>query len=111
MNIKASQGGDISFRYSITSRKDLDYAALGEFDSETRSPLAAFPYFDWGNVKEAAGPKQLPASADSFLNLEASNAQVSVFKQAEDGRGYILRLRETTNHDGTARLRSPLFRI
>jgi alpha-mannosidase len=110
-NIKASQGGDISFRYSITSRKRLDYAALGEFDSETRSGLAAYPYFDWGNVKGAVGPKQLPAAAGSFLNLEASSAQVTVFKQAEDGRGYVLRLRETTGRDGAARLRSPLFRI
>lgn len=111
MNIKASQGGDISFRYSITSRKDLDYAALGEFDSETRSGLAAYPYFDWGNVRAAVGAKRLPASAGSFLDLEASNAQVSTLKQAEDGSGYILRLRETTGRDGTARLKSPLFRI
>jgi alpha-mannosidase len=111
MNIKASQGGDISFRYSITSSKELDYAALGQFDSETRSGLAAYPYFDWGNVRGAVGKKQLPASVGSFLDLEAANAQVSAFKQAEDGVGYILRLRETTGRDGTARLRSPLFRI
>jgi hypothetical protein len=111
MNIKASQGGDISFRYSITSRKDLDYAALGQFDSETRSGLAAYPYFDWGNVKGAVGAKRLPAPGGSFLDLEASNAQVSAFKEAEDSSGYILRLRETTGRDGTARLRSPLFRI
>jgi hypothetical protein len=108
-NIKASQGGDISFRYSITSRKD--YAALGEFDSETRSGLAAYPYFDWGNVKGAAGAKQLLAASGSFLDLEATNAQVAAFKQAEDGKGYILRLRETTGRDGTAHLRSALFRI
>ena len=111
MNIKASQGGDISFRYSITSRKDLDFAAVGQFDSETRSGLAAYPYFDWGNVKGAVGKKQLPAAAGSFLELEAMNAQVSAFKQAEDGHGYILRLRETTGRDGNAQLRSPLFRI
>jgi alpha-mannosidase len=36
---------------------------------------------------------------------------VSAFKQAEDGNGYILRLRETTGHDGIAQLRSPLFHI
>jgi hypothetical protein len=90
---------------------NLDYAALGQFDSETRSGLAAYPYFDWGNVKGAVGAKRLPASGGSFLDLEASNAQVSAFKEAEDSSGYILRLRETTGRDGTARLRSPLFRI
>lgn len=107
MNIKASQGGDILFRYSITSRRDLDYVALGQFDSETRSGLASYPHF----VRPVIGKKRLPASAGSFFELDAANAQVSTFKQAEDGSGYILRLRETAGRDGAARLRSPLFRI
>jgi hypothetical protein len=108
MNIKASQGGDISFRYSLTSSKDLDFAALAQFDSETRSGLAAYPYTD--RVK--TGKAQLPASAGSFFELEGTNnAQWSAFKQAEDGGGYILRLRETAGRDGLVRLRSPLFRI
>jgi hypothetical protein len=107
MNIKASQSGDISFRYSITSRKDLDYAALGQFDSETRSGLADYPYF----ARIDTGKKRLPASAGSFFDIESANAQVTAFKQAEDGNGYILRLRETAGRDGAARLGSPLFRI
>jgi alpha-mannosidase len=57
------------------------------------------------------GPKQLPAAAASFFELEAGNARVSAFKQAEDKAGYILRLRETANRDGIATLRSPLFAI
>jgi hypothetical protein len=108
MNIKASQGGDVSFRYSITSSKDLDYDALGQFDSQTRSGLTAYPYTD--RVKTSNS--RLPASAGSFFELEgARNAQLSAFKRAEDGSGYILRLRETAGRDGTVVLRSPLFRI
>jgi len=108
MNVKASQGGDISFRYSLTSSKDLDYAALAQFDSESRSGLAAYPYTD--RVK--TGKANLPASTGSFFELAGTkNAQLSAFKRAEDGGGYILRLRETTGHDGLVRLRSPLFRI
>lgn len=105
MNIKASQGGDISFRYSITSRKDLDFAALGQFDSETSTGLAAYPHF----VRVEIGKKRLPASAGSFFELDSGNAQVSAFKQAEDGNGYILRLRENAGRDGSATLRSPVF--
>lgn len=111
MNIKASQGGDIRFRYSITSRRDLDLAALGSFDSETRSGLAGYPYYDWGNVRNAVGKKILPAVQGSFFEVDATNATISAFKQAEDGNGYILRLRETAGRDGVAKLRSPLFRI
>ena len=105
MNIKASQGGDISFRYSITSRKDLDFAALGQFDSETSTGLATYPHF----VREDIGKKRLPASAGSFFELDSGNAQVSAFKKAEDGNGYILRLRENAGRDGSAGLRSPVF--
>jgi len=108
MNVKASQGGDISFRYSITSSKDLDYAALGRFDSETRSGLAVYPYSD--RVKTAR--KLLPAQAGSLFEIDgAGNAQMSTFKQAEDHDGYILRIRENAGRSGVVRLRSPLFRI
>lgn len=108
MNVKASQGGDISFRYSITSGKDLDNAALGQFDSETRSALAPYSYTD--RVK--TGKAQLPAAAGSLFELTGTrNAQFSTFKRAEDGDGYILRLRETAGLDGVVRLRSPLFRV
>jgi hypothetical protein len=56
-NIKVSQADDISFRNSISSRKGLDYAALAGFGSHTRSGLAAYPYFVWGNVKGAVGAR------------------------------------------------------
>jgi alpha-mannosidase len=108
MNVKASQGGDISFRYSLTSSKDLNLAALTRFDSETRSGLATYPYTDRVKI----GKPKLPGSAGSFFELEGTqNAQLSTFKRAEDGGGYILRLRETIGRDGLVRLRAPLFRI
>ena len=108
MNIKASQSGDLNVRYSITSRQDLDYAALAAFDSETRLGLTVYPYFD----RAKAGKKALPASSASFFEIDpAAHAQVSAFKQAEDGNGYILRLRETVGRDGVAKLRSGVFHI
>lgn len=110
-NIKASQSGDISFRYSITSRRDLDYVALGRFGSETRSGLAGYNYFDWGNARGTIGPKRMPANQGTFFEIDAANAQVTAFKQAEDGAGYILRLRETAARDATAHLRSPVFHL
>jgi alpha-mannosidase len=70
--------------------------------------LATYPYTD--RVK--TGKAQLPASAGSFFERDGTkNAQLSTFKRAEDGKGYILRLRETIDRDGLVRLCSSLFRI
>jgi len=53
----------------------------------------------------------MPAAAGSFLTVDAQNAQVTSFKRAEDGNGYILRLRETAGQAGTARVSSSAFRL
>ena len=110
-NIKASQGGDLTFRYFITSANTLDFDALGQFDAQTRSPLIGYNFADWGNRHTEPGAKRLPANAGALFQIEAGNAQVTTFKAAEDSHGYILRLRETSGRDGTAHLVSPLFPI
>ena len=53
--------------------------------------------------------KRMPVAAGSFFEIAADNAQVTAFKPAEDGNGYILRLRETAGRKGAARLKSPVF--
>ncbi len=110
-NIRASQAEEIAVRYSLTSGKTLDLDALGRFDAETRSALAAYAFFDGRNVRDERGKKALPAGRYSLFEVAAGNAQITAFKQAEDGNGYILRLRETSGREGTARLNSPFFRI
>lgn len=110
-NYKAAQGGDFTFRYSITSGKSLREEDLAHFDAETRSPLIGYAYYDTGNVRLQAAQHAMPAAAGSFLSVEARNAQVTSFKQAEDGNGYILRLRETAGQAGTARVSSSSFRL
>jgi alpha-mannosidase len=51
----------------------------------------------------------MPLAEGSFFAIDAGNAQVTAFKPAEDGNGYILRLRETAGQKGVARLKSPVF--
>ena len=108
-NYKADQGGEFTFRYAITSGRALGEADLARFDAETRSPLVGYAHYDLGNVREAAHQTRMPADRGSFLSVEAPNAQVTAFKEAEDGTGFILRLRETAGQAGTARLASPVF--
>jgi hypothetical protein len=108
-NYKASQGGDFTFRYSITSNRQLPEAELARFDAQTRSPLIVCNYYDTGNVRIRPAKKRMPLAEGSFLAIDAGNAQVTAFKPAEDGNGYILRLRETAGQKGVARLKSPIF--
>ncbi|MBI1786369.1 MAG: hypothetical protein HYR60_02310 [Acidobacteria bacterium] len=108
-NYKAAQGGEFTFRYFITSGNRLSEEELARFDAETRSPLACYPRYDLGNERLRPSAKRMPATAGSFFDIQASHAQVSAFKEAEDGRGYILRLRETAGRPGQARLASPIF--
>ena len=110
-NYKASQGGDFTFRYAITSGRSLGGRELARFDAETRSPLVAYDYFNTGNVRLKAAKKRMPAAEGAFFEIDGAGAQVTAFKAAEDGNGYILRLRETEGRKGTARLRSPVLRI
>ena len=109
-NIKASQSGDLEFRYHITSGKDgdLDAGALAQFDAQTRSPL--IPYSRYERRYEP-GPRPMPAGEGALFEIDAPNAHLSAFKQAEDANGFILRLRETSGRDGTAVLKSPWFKI
>src|SRR5512143_3830267 len=51
----------------------------------------------------------MAAASGSFLTIEPTHAQVTAFKEAEDGDGFILRLRETAGKPGTARVASPVF--
>jgi len=108
-NYKAAQGGEFTFRYFITSGASLSAEDLARFDQETRSPLVGYPYYDFGNVRVRPAKRRMPAAQGSFFEIEAAHAQVTAFKPAEDGDGFILRLRETAGKAGAARLKSPVF--
>lgn len=45
------------------------------------------------------------------MQIEDTNLQFVVLKQAEDGNGYIIRLRECTGKRGETRITFPLFVI
>lgn len=110
-NYRASQGGEFTFRYYITSGRALSPEALGRFDAETRSPLVPGAYLDTPTVKLQAAQRRLPRDRGALLEVEAPHAQVTAWKQAEDGEGFILRLREMAGRTGVARVRSPVLSL
>lgn len=80
---------------------------LNRFDVETRSPLVAYDYT--ADARSAPARKRMPSSPGSFFHIGTPQAQVTAFKEAEDGHGFILRLRETAGQKGVARFESPVF--
>lgn len=108
-NYRADQGGEFTFRYSITSGRDLSREDLAEFDADTRTPVQVYPYLATFSAGIKQKDRRLEASSGSFLELDQPNLQVVVMKQAEDGDGWILRLQEVGGKSGTATLRLPSF--
>jgi hypothetical protein len=102
-NFKAGQGGEVSFRYSITSRKSgADDLASSRFGWESHSPLLT-TWIPSGNRGTLSAPSR------SLFTIDRPNVIVQTIKRAEDENGYIVRLREISGKDIEVRLSSPLF--
>jgi len=108
-NYKASQAGEMCFRYSITSAPSLSEAEAGRFSADTRFPPLAFQLVHAGSNRVQAVDRVMPAGRGAFLEVDPAHVQVSAFKRAEDGDGYILRLREIAGSDGPVCLVSPVL--
>jgi alpha-mannosidase len=110
-NYRAQQGGTFVFRYSITSGRGLGREELARFDEDTRTPVIAYPHLSSFSAAIAQAGRPMPASGGSFLTLDAPGLQIVTLKEAEDGDGFILRLREIAGRAGEAELRFPVFQV
>ncbi|MHB8524072.1 MAG: glycoside hydrolase family 38 N-terminal domain-containing protein [Limisphaerales bacterium] len=110
-NYRAEQGGVFTFRYSITSGQGLDREQLARFDADTRTPVLAYPFISSFSAGVADVSRPLAPAAGSFFTLDAANLQMVTLKAAEDGDGYIVRVREIAGRTGEAELRCPTLRV
>ncbi len=53
----------------------------------------------------------LPASEAAFLSVGGDGFEIETFKPAEDGRGYVLRLLETSGRAHTLQIGSRLLEV
>jgi len=107
-NFPRVQSGEFTFRYVLTSGADLSPAALSRLGREVLTP------FETGQLiaTDKVGARgSLPASEGGFLNVEDEGVEVETLKPAEDGRGYVLRLRETSGRAHTVHISSRLFEV
>ena len=103
LNIAVDQQGPVSFHWSLRSHAgDWKAGGADRFGRSVQQPLLA-----WRADGKNAGT--LPASG-SFMSVDAPNVTCSVIKPAEaNGRGFIIRLNETTGKETTATVSLPML--
>jgi len=97
-NFFSSQGGRMTFRYSIVSAPAFAPAALSRLGMEQMTPLESDAV--------AAQPGAPSPAMDSFLNLNGEDVALTTWKRAEDGSGSIVRLVELAGKDSAVDLSS-----
>lgn len=100
-NYKAGQDGAFTFRFAMSSGKSFDPQAACVFGESAVQPMRSI------RLHRARAKKDLAASA-SLCAVEPANVVLTAFKDADDGRGVIIRLRETAGKDAVAAIRISL---
>ncbi len=104
-NYRAAQGGEFTFRYVITSAPALDPEALSRLGQESLRPAELDHVVS--QDKPGNPDRPLPPEGTGFLETDAPNVVLVTWKRAEDGRGGIVRLRETAGRATRVHLRLP----
>ncbi len=100
-NYKAGQDGGFTFRFDMTSGKAFDPQAACVFGESAVQPMRSI------KVPSARVKKNLAATM-SVCQVDPANVMLTAFKDADDGRGVIIRLRETAGKDTTALIKTML---
>ncbi|MDT8070267.1 MAG: polysaccharide lyase family protein [Terriglobia bacterium] len=89
-NFPAWQGGDYTFRYVITSGTSPKPVEAERFGTEAMTPL------ETTELPASIGPSQLPLTEAGLVEIDNPKVAISTWKMAEDGKGTVLRLQETS---------------
>jgi alpha-mannosidase len=108
-NYRAGQSGDFAFRYVLTSDSRISGAILTHLGTEERRPVELNHVTTQDKPSDPQRP--LPAEGTQFLETHGDGISLVTWKKAEDGRGTILRLLETTSKPTDAVLRFPHAKV
>ncbi|HEX2864854.1 MAG TPA: glycosyl hydrolase-related protein, partial [Deinococcales bacterium] len=106
-NYPVRQDGTFRWRYRLAAGPALDRAEGLRRSAEARRPLVA-GRFSFQDFREPAFPYAAPAGS-TLMTLSAGGGTVRLvtLKAAEDGRGFVARLLETSGRPAAARLGFP----
>ena len=97
-NYLAGQGGDTTFRFSITSRPKADSVASAQFGWAVSNPLVAIPV-------DANPAGKLAAPAASLVSIDEPNVILVGTRRSTTGNSLLLRLWELSGRATTAHVR------
>jgi hypothetical protein len=104
-NFPAWQGGDFTFRYAITSDASFNPTALNRFGWNALTPL------ERDDIAASTDPSELPTQRVSLLNISNPAVNLLSWKQAEDGRGSILRLQDSSGDSSHVNISSKYLKF
>jgi hypothetical protein len=108
-NWPAGQGGDYTFRYALTSGRNLSPGALSRTGWEEMSPIEINEIKS--QDKAITPPRPLAATESSFLQVDPPNAVLVTWKRAEDEQGTILRFVEVNGEPSTVKVDVPIVNL
>ena len=108
-NYAASQGGDFTFRYVLTSGNNLSPAHLSRVGREEMSPLEVDQITSQDKAVNSARP--LSSAQGSFLKVDQPDVALVTWKEAEDGKGTILRFLELGGKGNDVAVETPLLDV
>jgi alpha-mannosidase len=97
----AQQGGHFTFRYALTSGRNVPAADSAQLCLEQRSPLTVFRHVhkQWKQT--------LPMEGTGFLSSSPTGVAVLTVRPAVSEGAWLIRVHNTTGQEVTARLRFP----
>jgi hypothetical protein len=104
-NWPAAQGGDFTFRYVVSSGRDLSPENLSQFGRAEMTPLETDEIIS--NDKAVKTPAPLPADESSFLQIDQPNVVLEAWKLADDGDGMVIRFLEIGGKQGAVNVTLP----
>jgi hypothetical protein len=108
-NWPAGQGGDYTFRYAVTSGRNLSPGALSRLGWEEMAPIEINEITS--EDKAVAPPRPLAAKESSFLQVDQPNVVLVTWKRAEDELGTILRFVEVNGEPSTVKVEVPILNL
>jgi alpha-mannosidase len=108
-NWPARQGGDFTFRYAVTSGRNLSPGTLSRLGWEEMSPIEVNEIK--AQDKAISPPRPLDSAEASFLQIDQPNVVLVTWKRAEDDQGTILRFVETDGRSATVHVQLPILKL
>ncbi len=108
-NFAPQQGGEFTFRYTLVSDSNFDAAKLNRLGNEAMTPLEVDQVgagATKGNLRQG-----LPGNEASLLEVDNPSVSVTTWKLAEDGRGSILRIEDTSGKEQTVNIHSTYLKF